>query len=59
MTRRMKRGEKRPEHMLSTIREISDDDETSAVIRPYGMSESEKPDDMVSIPDHCSLRQRI
>ena len=31
------------------LREFSDDDETFTVIRPHGISDTEQPDDMVSI----------
>ena len=69
MTRRMKRGEKRPEHNVGRqnlpqslkrhkISEISDDDETSAVTRPYGIRDKEEPDDVVSIPDQSTIRQQ-
>ena len=65
----MKRGEKRPEHNVERqnlpqslkrhkISEISDDDETSAVTRPYGIRDKEEPDDVVSIPDQSTIRQQ-
>ena len=65
----MKRGEKRPEHNVGRqnlpqslkrhkISEISDDDETSAVTRPYGIRDKEEPDDVVSIPDQSTIRQQ-
>ena len=66
----MKKGEKRPEHMLSTkissqsskrheVSEISEDDETSAATRPYDISDSKQPDDVVSIRDQRTMRQQI
>ena len=39
------------------VSEISDDNETSAVTRPYGISDSEQPDYVVSIPDQRTIRQ--
>ena len=40
--------------------EISDDDKVSAAaIRPYGISDKEQPDDVVSISDQCTIRQQI
>ena len=39
--------------------EISNDDETSAVTRPYGISDSEQPDDVVNTPDQHTIRQQI
>ena len=39
------------------VSEISDDDETSVVTRPYGISGSEQPGDMVSTSDQCTIRQ--
>ena len=41
------------------VKEISDDDETSAVTRPYGISDSGQPDDVVSIPNQHTIRQQI
>ena len=41
------------------VSEISEDDEISAVTRPYGISDSEQPDDVVSIPDQRTMRQQI
>ena len=39
------------------VNEISDDNETSAVTRSYGISDSEQPDYVVSIPDQRTIRQ--
>ena len=39
------------------VSEISDDNETSAVTRPYGISDSEQPDYVVSIPDQRTIIQ--
>ena len=39
------------------VSEISDDNETSAVTRSYGISDSEQPDYVVSIPDQRTIRQ--
>ena len=41
------------------VSEISEDDETSAATRPYGISDSEQPDDVVSIPDQSTIGQQI
>ena len=46
-------------HQRDEVSGISDNDETSAVTRPYGMSDSEQPDDVVSIPDQRTIRQQI
>ena len=39
------------------VSEISDDNETSAVTRSYGISDSEQPDYVVSIPDQRTIIQ--
>ena len=39
------------------VSEISDDNETSAATRSYGISDSEQPDYVVSIPDQRTIRQ--
>ena len=44
-------------HELSEI--SYEDDEISADTRPYGISDSEQPDDVVSIPDQRTMRQQI
>ena len=36
-----------------------DDDEPSVVTRPYGISDSEQPDGVVSIPGQYTIRQKI
>ena len=68
MTRKIKRGEKRPEHMLSAkispiLRRdtsvISENDEKSAATRSYGISDNEQPDDVVSMPDQHTIQQQI
>ena len=41
------------------VSEISDNDETSAVTRPYGISCGEQPNDLVSIPDQHIITQQI
>ena len=41
------------------VSEISEDDETSAATKPYGKSESEQPDDVVSIPNQRTIKQQI
>ena len=41
------------------VSEISDNDETSAVTRPYSISGGEQPDDVVSIPDQHIITQQI
>ena len=41
------------------VSEVSDDNETSAATRLYGIRDIEQPDDVVSIPDQPTIRQQI
>ena len=41
------------------VSEVSDDNETSAATRLYGIRDIEQPDDVVSIPDQRTIRQQI
>ena len=41
------------------VSEISEDDEISVVTRPYGISDREQPDDVVSTPDQRTMRQQV
>ena len=75
MTRRIKRGEKKARtyvecqnfpqssknHEVTDISDDDDDDddEPSVVTRPYGISDSEQPDGVVSIPGQYTIRQKI
>ena len=41
------------------VREISEDDETYAATRPYDISDSKQPHDVVSIRDQRTIRQQV
>ena len=74
MTKRIKRGEKNARTYVECqsfpqssknheATEISDDDddddEPSVVTRSYGISDSEQPDSVVTIPGQYTIRQKI
>ena len=41
------------------VSEISEDDEISAATKPYSISDSEQPDDVMSIPNQRTIKQQI
>ena len=41
------------------VSEISEDDEAPAATKPYGISDSEQPDYVVSIPNQRTIKQQI